>query len=335
MKDYQNRSAEIDIVKGICILLVVLGHCLRGLFDKKIIPADSNWHLLDFIIYSFHMPVFFIVAGLFFTASFNKGSIYFWKSKISSIVYPYFLWTFIQGLTQYILSSTVVINHKFDILQFYKILWSPISPFWFLHALFFCNILSYLSLKYLSPRSLFLISLILFVSLFNYLDNTLLNILFGLIYFSFGILIYEGNLLKKTIFKYKFILLAIIGFFCSSIIGLKLGLNNKLLIINAITGAYLVYLISLSLLERSTGNRVSYSLKILGQFSMSIYVMHIMVLGLLRTILIHYFELSNEYILILVEVFFAILLPIMIHKYLISLNLNGYFGLPFSMKNQK
>ena len=46
------RYYEIDVAKGIGILLVMLGH---------ILPNNS---FLRMIIYSFHMPLFFILSGL-------------------------------------------------------------------------------------------------------------------------------------------------------------------------------------------------------------------------------------------------------------------------------
>ena len=46
-----NRLTDIDVAKGICIILVVIGHY---------IPANSpQWYLtLIDVIYSFHMPLF-------------------------------------------------------------------------------------------------------------------------------------------------------------------------------------------------------------------------------------------------------------------------------------
>ena len=49
----EDRVVLYDIIKGIGIMLMVLGHtCGQPLY---------NW------IYSFHMPLFFIVSGLFFS----------------------------------------------------------------------------------------------------------------------------------------------------------------------------------------------------------------------------------------------------------------------------
>lgn len=49
------RIAYIDTAKGVTILLVIIGHCAW----IKSVPG------LDHLIYSFHIPLFFIVSGMF------------------------------------------------------------------------------------------------------------------------------------------------------------------------------------------------------------------------------------------------------------------------------
>ena len=52
------KVLNVDIVKGFAIILVMIGHSGMFLFIK-------DKALLNSIIYSFHMPLFFIVAGFF------------------------------------------------------------------------------------------------------------------------------------------------------------------------------------------------------------------------------------------------------------------------------
>lgn len=50
------RIISLDIAKAICIVLVVIGHCL---------PENApNWYqqIVDFI-YKFHMPLFMFASG--------------------------------------------------------------------------------------------------------------------------------------------------------------------------------------------------------------------------------------------------------------------------------
>ena len=56
------RIEWIDIAKGIGIILVVIGHI-------------SQIEVLNDIIYSFHMPLFFIISGYLYKRKFYKGKI--------------------------------------------------------------------------------------------------------------------------------------------------------------------------------------------------------------------------------------------------------------------
>ena len=49
----QNRYSHLDVAKGIGIILVFIGHLL------------SHDSYIGLTIYSFHMPLFFIVSGVF------------------------------------------------------------------------------------------------------------------------------------------------------------------------------------------------------------------------------------------------------------------------------
>lgn len=50
----KTRIEELDYVKGLAIFLVIMGHAASNL-------ATPMWRL---VIYSFHMPVFFLVSGM-------------------------------------------------------------------------------------------------------------------------------------------------------------------------------------------------------------------------------------------------------------------------------
>lgn len=63
------RLSWVDAYKGILILLVVLGHSIQyrlgdGCFNNTL------WN----VIYSFHMPCFFAVSGMFATTKVGGGT---------------------------------------------------------------------------------------------------------------------------------------------------------------------------------------------------------------------------------------------------------------------
>ena len=79
--------SELNSLKGIAILLVILGHSFI-LFTVNLL--DVLWCRTVFnIIYSFHMPLFFIVSGLLFANSTHKEYSLVIKSKVKRLVLPY------------------------------------------------------------------------------------------------------------------------------------------------------------------------------------------------------------------------------------------------------
>ncbi|MGV6772632.1 acyltransferase family protein [Klebsiella pneumoniae] len=60
---------------------------------------------LNSIIYSFHMPLFFFLSGLFFIKSIEKkGKLLLFIDKFKTIAYPYLVWSLLQGTIEVLLS---------------------------------------------------------------------------------------------------------------------------------------------------------------------------------------------------------------------------------------
>lgn len=83
------RDSSFDIMKGIAILLVVLGHSVPDQASASGI-ASYPLYLMRTIIYSFHMPVFFFVAGYFMHIPLKEGFQKFVKDKSIRLMVPYF-----------------------------------------------------------------------------------------------------------------------------------------------------------------------------------------------------------------------------------------------------
>jgi len=130
----QGRDAWVDYAKAIGILLVVYGHVARGVYNAGIPMDTALYERVDSIIYSFHMPLFFFLSGLFFLHSLDRrGPAALTANKIDTLVYPYVLWSLIQGLTEVVLSEyTTGSTTLSEVLS----LWDPRVQFWFLYALF-------------------------------------------------------------------------------------------------------------------------------------------------------------------------------------------------------
>ena len=131
----QERNAWVDYAKAIGIILVVYGHVARGVFNAGL-PMDQDEYLLvDSVIYSFHMPLFFFLSGLFFYDSLVKrGKAGLIINKVDTIIYPFIVWSLLQGLIEVVLSNYT--NGDVTLGQVFSLLWSPRAQFWFLYALF-------------------------------------------------------------------------------------------------------------------------------------------------------------------------------------------------------
>lgn len=126
------RITWLDVARGIGIILVVAGHSERGLTAAGI-AADAGWRWFDLALYSFHMPLFMLLAGINIRHSRAHGRWPFLRSKLRTVAYPYVLWSLIQGGLLVLLSSQT--NSKADWSMLWSIGWRPIAPFWFLYAL--------------------------------------------------------------------------------------------------------------------------------------------------------------------------------------------------------
>ena len=88
----KRRSTLIDGVRGLAILLVVVGHTSQGMSSRGLWGNPSAATRLDAWMYSFHMPAFFFMSGLFVLGSLQKrGLRVFLQDRASALLWPYAL----------------------------------------------------------------------------------------------------------------------------------------------------------------------------------------------------------------------------------------------------
>jgi polysaccharide biosynthesis protein PslL len=89
------RNVVLDIAKGLGIIAVVLGH--------SPVFALGEWGDLKRIIFSFHVPLFFFLAGVFVRES--QGVEAFARSKADSLLKPYFAILAGLGAAKFVVSA--------------------------------------------------------------------------------------------------------------------------------------------------------------------------------------------------------------------------------------
>jgi len=135
----RSRLNWVDIAKGIGIVLVVIGHTIRGLAAGGVLEWSAAVQLCDSWIYSFHMPVFFFLSGLFLYGSATKGKLWsFISDKLRTIAYPYVVWSVITIILKSLLGH--IPNTPRWLTDLPLVAYAPVEQFWFLYVLFLLTV---------------------------------------------------------------------------------------------------------------------------------------------------------------------------------------------------
>jgi fucose 4-O-acetylase-like acetyltransferase len=131
------RDDFLDLIKGIAISLVILGHCIQYGSGTEFLSNQSFFYNPIFkIIYSFHMPLFMSVSGYLFYYSIQKYSTKELEfSRITKLIIPIFAWNGLYYIAYSLHHRTEIVIHT-EIIAY---LTSSFYAFWFLWALFYCS----------------------------------------------------------------------------------------------------------------------------------------------------------------------------------------------------
>lgn len=257
------RINYFDFLKGIAIILVVMGH-----ITEKSMGITTS--LFNNLYGSFHMPIFIIISG-FLCFKHSLFSIHdllnFIHKKFLRLIIPFLSIGALYGYWNYQNPIEGMIN-KFQGL-------------WFLPTLFYCMIISYITLyfsKKISSNIYFSIGLLGIVWITSYLINTMyhpsipyyLNYLKMFPYFIFGIILSNP---KKW---YDFILNSRVVFTLSIIFyTLILTLEKKILpFINFNLAGFFAIIILFQLCSKESNHLLYQKIKKIGTYSIEIYLFH-------------------------------------------------------------
>ena len=155
------RSDWVDAAKGLGIVLVVAGHALIGMIDAGLLRADGAGGDAHYLIYSFHMPLFFALAGLFVQPRCARDAGGFVRAAFTRVAWPYLLWCSLQSLLIASLPGLVNRSDTFDLNRFVALLWEPAAQFWFLQSLFGLQLLAWALLPRIGALGLLLLCIAL------------------------------------------------------------------------------------------------------------------------------------------------------------------------------
>lgn len=138
MSEKKERNIIYDKVRGVAILLVVLGHVIQYSYsDFFHVPAFN-------IIYSFHMPLFMFLSGLVTYKKERQLDFLWLKTKFFCLVIPFLSWMLLPFMFNRGWKGGLIVYLK-------NVIMNPDNANWFLWILFLMCLINCLSTQ-LSTR---------------------------------------------------------------------------------------------------------------------------------------------------------------------------------------
>lgn len=321
----QERLPYVDIAKGIAIWLMIVGH--QHISDQAYTYINS-----------FHMPLFFFISGMFFRK--DKSFFQNLESAIRGLLIPYLFFSII-GLTicwnapyvhpelYFNMTWINIFRSAFNGIfigaaQITPTSFLPISPLWFLLALFdirvFCSAVSSI------VKNVYLwaaICIIVSITMYYLLTTNVYSLRSGMMATLFYV---TGFLIRKidfAIIKFKLIILVLLLTYfifviplngrCGSVIG-NYGKWMVIYYINALVGILMVLILSTYLTYKK-----SY-LQVIGNNTLVILGTHLFFIRPIKIIFVYLFGNNCIYsiIYILIVPIIAIICCLYINRYIIK-----------------
>ncbi|MFL5742645.1 MAG: acyltransferase family protein [Flavisolibacter sp.] len=351
----KKRLQWVDYLRGIAIILVVYRHALFGIERSKI-AIPTFLENANMIFYSFRMPLFFILSGIFISRSLAKKTVkQLIGIKFENLLYPYLVWAFIQVTLQVFFSHFT--NSNRGLVDYTYILYHPrnLDQFWYLPALFNSSVVFLLVKTKLKPgvwSHLVLALLFYFSSPFFQSVSMISDWMEFYIFFVIGDAVSEifFSPTSQKLFQSGKIFLVVLPFFIATqlyymrhdigggtlntdIVQIKQNYvdhayDQFTFLFIALTGCLTMFNLAF-LLQRF---RVFPFLRVLGYHSLYIYVMHVIVTSVVRMILPHALGIHNPTVLLFSGIFFGVMVPVVVYNLLIKDNVGWFL---FSLKKRK
>jgi len=318
----KSRLAWVDYAKGIALILVAYRHILIG-FERAGLPIHIVLLKANEMFFSFRMPLFFILSGIFISKSLEKrGWLNLIKTKWQTLLYPYIIWCVIQITFQILFSKYT--NSDRTLHDYTYILTNPdaLDQMWYLFALFNVSTL-YIILKSLLKIPSFAQ---LAVGIIFYFLSTIFNsgpirdLFYFYPFFALGDLVSDYLLNKKfyPIYRSYALFFSILPAFIVSQWYFLQHEDIEYTHIFQFAGVALIgcaFMLNICFILGKY-DKLNF-LKIVGYHSLYIYILHVGIASALRILFVHGLEIKNTNFLLPVNLTLSITLSIMLYNLII------------------
>ena len=308
----KERYDELDLMKGIGILLVYLGHSfnISGLYWNEVFVY------LHRTVYSFHMPLFFLISGFLLNTGREIEIKKFYTGKIKRLFIPYLFINIIDYIPRTLFPSLV--NSPFGGIKEVLLYGTKIS--WFVYTLFIIFMIFPLIEEYILKKDKFyLLGIFLLIinvtGIVNEIEIFSLNsVVFYSLFFYIGYILrpyYRDNIYLKITEKKYFILIGIIFLLFSY---KYFFINIYTQIIFAILGTIFVLNISKNLKKES---KVYNFLEFCGKNSLIFYLIEGFITVVYRVTLVRFIPLEYNYFFVAIFLILRVVTSFLIVRLII------------------
>lgn len=339
------RLAWLDAAKGAGIILVVIGHALGGLIDSPIGRAMPALRLAFLAIYTFHMPLFFMLAGVLVAQRIERDAGRFARGLARTLVWPYFLWSIVQFSVIYAMGALVNQPPAAYWPAILSLPWSTLSQFWFLYALLLLHGLAFGTLRRLGPAGFLLLGLALKpLMVIVPLPRVVQFACSQAPYYAIGVFLGAAGLERLVVARSGLVRFALLPLAAAALIartvtvtqsfdpaipiataraaGLAFLSWNILALPAALLGAF-----ALVAMASGPDGRARVVLTLLGRKTMPIFILHVLVIAGFRIVCIHGLHVRDPITILIVGVLLGLTVPIAVEHMLARLRLSRPLGL--------
>lgn len=327
-----SRIGYIDALKGFAAVCVTLGHVISRYLDMGIYPDAAVLRQIFNLIYSFHMPLFMMISGyVYYTAYFDGNGRPDRKRiirRVCNLIGVYVIFSIARVFSKEV--AKMLLHREVVPADITLIAVKPIETLWYLYVL----ILLYLIFSIMRLTALNKWAFLGILAMISAYRAQLIhtgwfsanNLLYYALFFFIG-MAYRDH--KTWIIGNK-ALTCVLG--CACAILLTLAWNGKSIYQGWIVGVITALGVSQTawyMFEHVDCLRNCSVLKVLGRYSLEIYVLHIFFIAGLTEVFLRIGP-QHAYLSVVLNTAISLAASVLTSELCYKLNIHGLFFKPFT-----
>lgn len=316
MKITKSHKDWVFIAKGIGITLVAIGHFTTA-------NNPDLWRSIKEIIYTFHMPLFFILSSYLYSGT--EGSLKnHYDKKVHRLIYPFISIAILFLAIKYVAALFLELQNPVTFSGLSTLITNPVHSYmpllWFLHCLFIIFI-AYPLLQKIMVSNMVIAIWFVAINIIIGSDTAIIgNSIYYLPFFALGVSLRS----EVSFIEHKQYKALSSGIFLAMFIAIYHYTPERTYLTKSalgLTGALFTILIS-QIISTCSLNMIRSFIMLLGYYSMSIYLFHTLFESAVRIFFSHTLGLDGVYFWLAAAtaIFSGLLFPLLLEKHFLREN---------------